>query len=103
MKRFHISISTADYDASVADYSNRLGQAPDVEIKGRYARWRTELLNFTVSCKPGQPGGTVRHIGFEDDGEVAFREVLDVNDIVWEYFSQSVQEQEVKEKFGDGL
>jgi hypothetical protein len=95
-KRFHISVSTTDFDASMRDYSARLGAKPDMTVAGRYARWRTELLNFTISCKPGQPGGLVRHIGFEDDGEAALREEQDVNGITWEYFSEPVQQEEIK-------
>jgi catechol 2,3-dioxygenase-like lactoylglutathione lyase family enzyme len=95
-KRFHISVSTTDFDASVRDYSTRLGARPDVVIANRYARWRTEILNFTVSCKPGQPGGLIRHIGFEDEAEAAFREGRDANGITWEYFDGHAQDAEIK-------
>ena len=57
MKKFHISLSTEHFDASVTEYTKRLGCAPDKVVTGRYARWRTDLLNFTLSCKPGQKGG----------------------------------------------
>lgn len=99
MKRFHISIAVSDFAASVADYSKRLGCAPSVSVDGRYALWRTELLNFTISCKEGQASGVVRHIGFEDAYEKTFREEQDVNGIAWEYFSSENQMQEVKGKF----
>ena len=71
-KKFHISISTTDFDASVRDYSARLESVPDVVVPNRYARWRTDLLNFSISCKPAQPGGIIRHIGFEDSGAHEF-------------------------------
>lgn len=100
MKRFHISISTEDFNASLADYTRRLGAKPCTLVDGRYALWRTELLNFTLSCKPGQKGVVIRHIGFEDDAEGAFREETDTNGITWEYFSREAQEKETKEKFG---
>jgi len=96
MKRFHISVSTADFEASVRDYTARLGAPPDVSIPGRYARWRTDLLNFTVSCKPGQPGGIIRHIGFEDEALSNFREEQDVNGITWEYFDEPSQGHEIE-------
>lgn len=102
MKRFHISIAVTDYDASVADYTKRLGCAPDKQVKGRYARWRTDLLNFTVSCKPGQEGGAVRHIGFEDPDATIFSEATDANGIVWEHFSKDAQDAEIEEKFVKG-
>jgi hypothetical protein len=99
MKRFHISIATDDYAASIVDYSRRLGCAPNVEVSGRYARWQTDLLNFTISCKPGQKGRTIRHIGFEDDAVKSFREEKDVNGLIWEYFSERSQATEIEEKF----
>lgn len=100
MKRFHISIAVEDFAASVFDYSKRLGAPPCVVKENRYALWRTELLNFSISCKPGQPAGLVRHIGFEDGSETGLREETDVNGIIWEYFTPRAQEQEIKEKFG---
>lgn len=99
MKRFHISIAVADFAASVEDYSKRLGAQPQVVSEGRYALWRTELLNFSISCKSGQQSGLVRHIGFEDSAEKIFREEKDVNGIIWEYFSKETQQQEIDEKF----
>ncbi|MFO0388692.1 MAG: hypothetical protein ACK502_03100 [Alphaproteobacteria bacterium] len=99
MKRFHISIAVSDFATSVADYSNRLGCKPVVLVEGRYALWKTDLLNFTISCKEGQQAGVVRHIGFEDAAERALREEKDVNGIVWEYFSSEAQMQEAREKF----
>lgn len=98
MKRFHISISTTDYAVSVADYSKRLGCRPCVEKVGRYALWRTDILNFSISCKPDQKGGLVRHVGFEDDAEKTFHEEEDVNGIVWEYFNRDGQEKEIDDK-----
>jgi hypothetical protein len=99
-KRFHISISTMDFDGSVADYTVRLGAKPDVVVQGRYARWRTDLLNFSISCKPGQPGGIIRHIGFENETEILFREEQDVNGVTWEYFAESAQQEEIKKLIG---
>jgi hypothetical protein len=103
MKRFHISIGVADLEASIADYSNRLGCAPDVVIAGRYARFRTETLNFTLSCKPQQPAGTIRHLGFEDPAASGFSEETDRNGIVWESFSLHTQNDEIRMKFGKSL
>jgi len=103
-RRFHISISTENYAASVADYSGRLGKQPDIKVEGRLAIWRTDALNFSISCKPGQKGGMVRHIGFEEDVP-AMREEADCNGITWEYFTAVQQEEEIhnrvmKEKNG---
>ena len=98
MKRFHISISVIDFAAAIADYSARLGSTPCVVADNRYALWRTELLNFSNSCKEGQPAGMVRHIGFEDDAEKNFREEKDTVGIIWEYFSTEAQQREIDEK-----
>jgi len=94
-RRVHISVSTTDYEGSLRDYTQRLGMKPDVTIPGRYARWRTDLLNFSISCKPDQPGGIIRHIGFEEDASPDFREERDVNGITWEYFDEPSQSQEI--------
>lgn len=99
MKRFHISIAVSDFAASVADYNVRLGATPCALKEGRYALWRTDSLNFSISCKPGEPAGRVRHIGFEDTNVSGFREETDVNGLVWETFSQEAQQDEIKEKF----
>ena len=101
MKRFHISIAVADFSASLADYSARLGCNPCVVQDGRYALWRTDILNFTISYKPDQEVGVVRHIGFEDDDAVGFNEAQDVNGITWELFSKETQAKEIEEKFPD--
>ena len=100
MKRFHISIAVSDFAASVADYSERLGVAPCALKDGRYALWKTDLLNFSISCKPGEAAGRVRHIGFEDASETGFREEQDANGITWEYFTSEAQAEEIEEKFG---
>lgn len=103
MKRFHISISVENYHEAVADYSQRLCMAPCVTNEGRYALWRTGILNMSISCKPGQPAGIVRHIGFEDSDEPGFREERDCVGIVWEYFSAATQRQEIEEKIPDSV
>lgn len=103
MRRFHISISTEDFAASVQDYTKRLGCEPCVVDQGRYALWRTEQLNFTISCKPGQKGGAVRHLGFEDDTAQGFSESKDTNGITWEHFSEKTQWNEIKEKFPEAV
>jgi hypothetical protein len=99
MKRFHISIAVADFDAALADYSQRLACQPCVIDTGRYALWRNDLLNFSISCKSGQVAGVVRHIGFEDDAEPGFREEKDTTGLTWEYFSPAAQLAEIHDKF----
>lgn len=98
-RRFHLSIAVVDYEAAVADYSQRLGCPPCAEQPGRYALWRTELLNFTISCQPGNVAGVVRHVGFEDSAENDAREERDHAGLVWEYFTAEAQEKQVRERF----
>ena len=99
MKRVHISISTTDYEASVADYSKRFGVPPNIVVPGRYARWQTDIMNFTLSCKEGQEGGKIRHIGLENSAQKTFDREYDVNGIEWEYFSKDAQDAEIKARF----
>ena len=56
MKRFHIALAVASLDASIADYSERLGQPPTAVVPGLYAMWRTELLNFSINETPESAG-----------------------------------------------
>lgn len=99
-KRFHISLAVADLTTSVKDYSKRLGADPVVVVPNRYALWRTDLLNFSISQKPGEIPGTLRHVGFEDSSLTDFTENQDCNGITWEYFTAQAQDEEIKEKFG---
>jgi len=86
MKRFHHALAVADLDASIADYSQRLGNAPQVVVDGVYALWRTDLLNFSISQQP-EHAGKLRRMGFVDD-EVCHNQVdTDVNGIDWEQVS----------------
>ncbi len=99
MKRFHISIAVAHFDSALADYSQRLDCQPCALEPGRYALWRNDILNFSISCKPGQEAGRVRHIGFEDDAAAGFSEETDSAGLTWEYFTQAAQLAEIREKF----
>jgi len=98
MKRFHLAIAVEDFGASLEAYSRRLSAAPELLVPGRFALWRTELLNVTISCKPGQAAG-LRHVGFEDVSVSTPYEERDLNGIIWEYFSADAQMKELAEKF----
>ena len=103
MKRFHISIAVSDFAAALADYSQRLGAEPCAVAANRYALWHTDLLNFSISCKPDQTAGVVRHIGFEDDALSGFSEEKDSAGIIWEYFSKEAQLAEIREKIPEAI
>ena len=100
MKRFHISVSVENFDAAITDYTARLGVTPCVVKPNRYALWRTDILNFSISRKPNQPAGIIRHVGFENDNETHFREETDSAGIVWEYFSYAQQQKEIEDLSG---
>ena len=102
MKRFHIALAVANLDASIADYSVRLGQPPTAIVPGAYAMWRTDLLNFSINENPAQ-AGLLRHLGFEDDAAAGFAKTRDVNGIEWEQFSPAEQDRRIEETYGHAL
>ena len=99
MKRFHIALAVADLDASIADYSARLGQKPQAVVNGTYAMWRTEQLNFSIRQEPAQ-AGRICQLGFEDDAAQTFSSSTDVNDIEWQRFSTLEQDLRLITTFG---
>ncbi|MEQ8352947.1 MAG: hypothetical protein RH862_15775 [Leptospiraceae bacterium] len=96
MKRFHIALSTSDIDESVKDYTKRLGAEPVSVIAGEYALWRTESLNVSIRQDPSTPSGALRHLGWEDPEATGFSAEKDCNGILWERFSASHQEEEIR-------
>lgn len=99
MKRFHIALAVADLQATIADYSERLGQPPAAVVPGKYAMWRTDLLNFSINESP-ERAGQLRHVGFEDDSVEGYSCTRDVNGIDWEQFSASEQDRRIVETYG---
>lgn len=102
MKRFHIALAVDDLNDSVADYSRRLGQRPNVVVPGRYAMWRTDLLNFSVNQQAGH-GGQLRHVGFEEDRAQGFTSETDVNGLAWESFSADEQDRRIEAIYGQSV
>ena len=99
MKRFHIALAVADLQASMADYTARLGQPPNAVVDGKYAMWRTDLLNFSINQNP-ERAGQLRHIGFEDDAAEGFTSTRDVNGLEWEHFSTRAQDERIMAMYG---
>src|SRR5215469_16044280 len=99
MRRFHIALAVADLGASIRDYSQRLGAEPTVVVSGKYAMWRTDQLNFSISELPHR-AGQLRHLGFEDAAAGDFTVDRDVNGIEWERFSPSAQDNKILEMYG---
>ena len=99
MRRFHLALGVKNLDRSIEDYSKRLGCGPEAVVKGKYALWRMEGVNFSVRVvKSGV--GRLRHVGWEDPEARRFTSSKDVNGIVWENFSAKQQREEIREVFG---
>lgn len=99
MNRFHIALAVADLDASIADYSKRLGQPPQAVVPGVYAMWRTGQLNFSIR-EDRAHAGQLCNLGFEDDTAQGFAHDIDVNGVRWERFSATEQDVQVILKYG---
>jgi len=93
-KKFHISVAVSDIEATVQEYSRRLGAAPTLVVADEYALWRTEILNFSIRKTMDAPG-SVRHVGWEDSAATGFAREKDVNGLLWEHFTQKDQQEEI--------
>ena len=100
MRRFHIALAVADLEASIADYSRRLGTKPAAVVPRKYALFRTDQLNFSINQMP-ERAGQLRHLGFEDDAARGFSSTYDVNGIEWELFSPAGQDAKIPEVYGN--
>ena len=60
MKRFHLALGVSDVEASVYDYSQRLGCRPGLLIPGKYALWRTDAVNLSIRKVGHEAGGACR-------------------------------------------
>lgn len=99
MRRIHVALSVHDLEATIADYSVRLGAPPVAVVPGTYALWRAPEVNLSVhAAAPGSE--RLRHLGFEDDAAVTKTEELDVNGITWERFSPAWQDRGIVEVYG---
>ncbi len=96
MRRLHIALATDNINATIDDYSRRLGCPPCTTIPGEYALWRTEALNLSVRQDAALPPGSLRHLGWEDPTATAFSMETDVNGIVWERFAAHHQAEEIQ-------
>jgi hypothetical protein len=95
MRRFHLALSVTDIEASVRDYSRRLGCEPQIVVPNEYALWRTDTVNFSIRRVPAGEAGALRHLGWEDPDADSFSSETDANDIVWERFAPEHQRDEI--------
>jgi catechol 2,3-dioxygenase-like lactoylglutathione lyase family enzyme len=101
VRRLHVALAVDDLEASIRDYSVRLGADPIVVVSGAYALWRTAEVNLSVNCDPLLTE-RLRHLGFEDDAIVSKTMATDVNGLVWESFSAAQQDEEIVRAYGEG-
>lgn len=99
MRRLHVALAVDDLDATIADYSGRLGADPVAVVPGRSALWRTPEVNLSVNCGTGA-GQRLRHLGFEDDSAGARTESRDVNGLTWESFTVESQDEGIVAVYG---
>ena len=99
-KRLHVALAVRDLDASIRDYSERLGVPPSCVVPGTYALFRTNQVNLSISVNP-DAAGTLRHLGFEDPGAPASSVERDVNGIEWERFTPEQQLGEILQRWPD--
>ena len=74
MKRMHVHLSVADFDASVRFYSALFAAEPTVR-KGDYAKWMLDdpRVNFAVSQRGGKAG--IEHLGIQVENPAELEEV----------------------------
>jgi hypothetical protein len=99
MRRLHIALAVDDLDATIHDYSQRLGAAPVAVVAGVYALWRTAEVNLSVNCDPSSTE-RLRHLGVENDAVESKTVSTDVNGLVWESFTAAQQDEEIIRAYG---
>jgi catechol 2,3-dioxygenase-like lactoylglutathione lyase family enzyme len=100
VRRLHVALAVDDLEATIRDYSVKLGADPIVVVAGAYALWRTAEVNLSVNCDPSLTE-RLRHLGFEDDATASKSIATDVNGLVWESFSAAQQDEEIVRAYGE--
>ena len=101
-KKIHIALAVENLKDSIADYSQRLKCSPSWIANNKYALFRTDAINLSLSVNPAK-AGQLRHLGFEDDAVTDYSQEKDVNGINWEYFNEQQQEQEILEFYPEAV
>ena len=99
MRRLHIALAVTKLEASIAEYNQRLSCKPVAIAESRYALWRTETLNLSISQNKQESG--IRHLGFEDSEVIKMFSEHDADGIEWEYFTAAQQRLEIIKHYPD--
>ena len=94
MQKLHIALAVKDLEKSISEYNQRLGCKPIAVAESRYALWRTDILNLSIT-QSFEDAGNVRHLGFEDCNVFKMFSEKDIDGFVWEYFTAEHQRQEI--------
>jgi len=100
MKRLHIALAVKNLEASIIEFSRRLSSEPVAVANNRYALWRTQTVNLSISENP-EKAGTLRHLGFEDSEASQLSSEYDSNGFEWEHFTVEQQRQEILQYYPD--
>jgi hypothetical protein len=101
MRKLHIALGVSSITDSIADYTQRLSNQPQVIVPNEYALWRTDAVNFSIRQIPAGEVPGLRHLGWEDDAASAFTDTRDCNGILWEEFGADQQLKEILELWPD--
>jgi len=99
MRRIHVALAVHDLEATIADYSVRLGGPPVAVVPGKYALWRTPEVNLSVNADTASEE-RLRHLGFEDDDAIEMTSEHDVNGLLWERFDATWQDEGIVRVYG---
>ena len=101
MKRFHVALAASDITISVQEYSQRLGQTPDLIIPDHYALWRTATPNLSIRISSNAQSQPLRHLGWELEETDRLSVEVDCNGIAWECFTAQHQAEEIVQAWPD--
>jgi hypothetical protein len=96
MQRIHIALAVKNLDESIKDYAQRLAVQPSFVANDKYALFRTDMLNLSIT-QDQENAGQLRHLGVENSQAQDCTYDYDVNGIKWENFQQQHQENEILE------
>ena len=61
MQKFHIARAVSNIATSVQEYSQRLGQTPDLIIPDHYALWRAATLSLSIRTSSNAQSQPLRY------------------------------------------